>query len=271
MKTLSKTSAILLATMAILLHSPRFATKASAVEPQKMNVVLLGDSNLSTGGDDCTGERSWSKWFKELFQPKTCVSYARSGATWTNNALTKHDTKENIARVGNSNVIYNQVNRFDEAYKNGTQPEPSLIIVACGTNDAWFQSQRPQMYAETTDKIFKLPLQDLLMKKVNQVTTLAESVRYNCEILRYHFPDARILLLTPLQSVQGTEAKIQKVGDVIEDCGKHMGIDVIRLDKICPIKAADERIKKHYTIDGTHTSVEGAKMVGEKIAELLKN
>ena len=84
-----------------------------------MNVVLLGDSNLSTGGDDCTGERSWSKWFKELFQPKTCVSYARSGATWTNNALTKHDTKENIARVGNSNVIYNQVNRFDEAYKNG--------------------------------------------------------------------------------------------------------------------------------------------------------
>ena len=26
------------------------------------NVVLLGDSNLQIGGDDCTGESSWSKW-----------------------------------------------------------------------------------------------------------------------------------------------------------------------------------------------------------------
>lgn len=246
------------------------SAQSMAQDHGKMNVVLLGDSNTSNGGDDCTGERSWSKWFKEAFAPKTCISYARSGATWTNNALTRLDMEENVRVVTHSNVIYNQVSRFKAAYKDGTQPEPSLIIIACGTNDAWFENKRPEMYSLSVSKVFKTSLQDLLMKKVNQVTSLAESVRYNCEILREAFPDARIVLLSPLQSVHAGEAKIQKVGDVIEQCGEKLGVTVIRQDKVCCVKFAEERMKKHYTTDGTHTNAEGAKIIGQQIAELLK-
>ncbi|MCR5069570.1 MAG: SGNH/GDSL hydrolase family protein [Prevotella sp.] len=246
------------------------AVLACAQDHAKMNVVILGDANTALGGDDCTGERGWTKWFKEAFAPATCISYARAGATWTNNALTKRNTEEKVNVVGNSNVIYNQVNRLKDIYKAGEQPEPSLIIVACGTYDAWFDSKRPEMFDMSASKAFKTSLQDLLMKKVHQVTSLSESVRYNCEILRDAFPDSRIVLVTPLQSVSAGEAKIKKVSDVIEDCGKRLSFTVIRLDKDGCVKFADERIKKHYTKEGNLTSVEGAKLTGELIAERLK-
>lgn len=257
-------------TALIMLCSPACIANVMAQDHSKMNVVLLGDSNTSIGGDSCTLDRGWSKWFKEDFAPKTCISYARSGATWTNNALTKKNIEENVQKLSNNNVIYNQVSRFMEAYKSGKQPEPSLIIIACGTNDAWFESQRPEIYNMSVSKAFKSTLQELMMKKVNQVTSLAESVRYNCEILRESFPDARIVLLTPLQSVHAGEEKIKKVGDVIEECGKRLDITVIRQDKVGCVKFTDERIKKHYTTDGTHTSVLGAKTNGKLIADLLK-
>lgn len=270
MKTINKNSLLRALMMLCLLCSPACITNVMAQDHSKMNVVLLGDSNTSIGGDSCNKERGWSKWFKEAYAPKTCISYARSGATWTNNALTKKNIEENVAKLSDNNVIYNQVSRFMEAYKSGKQPEPSLIIIACGTNDAWFESQRPEIYSMNAAKAFKSSLHDLMMKKVHQVTSLAESVRYNCEILRESFPDARIVLLTPLQSTHAGEAKIKKVGDVIEDCGKRLGVTVIRQDEVCCVKFVEERIKKHYTTDGTHTSVLGAQKNGELIADLLK-
>ena len=87
----------------------------SAVPHPTLHVVLLGDSNTWIGGDDCDKERGWNTWFKQLFQPASCKSYARSGATWTNTKVTKRNPKENIGNLGNDNVIYNQVVRLIDA------------------------------------------------------------------------------------------------------------------------------------------------------------
>lgn len=233
------------------------------------NVVIMGDSNAALGGDSCTVDRGWTKWYREAAKPVTCISYARIGATWTNNALTRLNITENKRGAGNNNVIYNQVSRFKEAYKNGDQPEPALIIIAAGTCDAWFESQRPEMYSLTVDKAFKTSLQDLMMKKVNQVTSLAESIRFNCEILRESFPDSRIVLLTPVETTVAGEARNQKVSNIIEECAKRLDVEVIRLDKVCNIKCNEERIKKHYTVDGSNTSVVGAQLIAERVFELL--
>ena len=34
-----------------------------------INVVILGDSNTSIGGDACDNPRGWNKWFKDKFAP----------------------------------------------------------------------------------------------------------------------------------------------------------------------------------------------------------
>ena len=83
---------------------------------QQLHIAILGDSNTWLGGDECDNQKGWNKWFKDILQPASCRSYARSGATWTHTTKTKRDTKENIGKLGKDNVIFNQVMRLKEAY-----------------------------------------------------------------------------------------------------------------------------------------------------------
>lgn len=230
-----------------------------------LHVVILGDSNTWLGGDDCNKPQGWNKWFCDAFQPASCRSYARSGATWTNTPQTRRNTQENIGILGNDNVIYNQICRLEEAIFNGSQPTPQLILILAGTNDAWFLKSRPKALSMTADMAFTADRQRFSKRAANEIVTLAESVRYGCELLMNICPDAQIILLTPFQSVQ-TGNTIFKVSNLIADCGQRMGLSVIRLDRQSGIYAAREKNKHYLTTDGTHTSELGARRVGSLIA-----
>lgn len=235
-----------------------------------MNVVILGDSNTSIGGDNCDNPKGWNKWFKDRFAPATCRSYARSGATWTNTPQTRHDVRENTGKLSNNNVIYNQINRLREACKSGGQPEPDLIIIAAGTNDAWFASSRPKAFSNTAEQAFARTDGFITARRVGEVLSLAESVRYGCEMLMESFPDAQIILLTPPQSVQADAALLRRAGDIIEECARRMSLCVIRQDFTSGIYRAREKRSFKYTYDGTHTSEEGARRNGYFIANQVK-
>lgn len=234
---------------------------------EHLHVVILGDSNTWIGGDDCNQPQGWNKWFNDVFQPASCKSYARSGATWTNTSETRRNTQENIEILGDDNVIYNQICRLQEAIDSGVQPRPQLILIMAGTNDAWFQKARPLVFAKTANEAFATDTDTLMARPVCQIQTLAESVRYGCERLKATWPEARIILLTPLQSVAAGPANITKAGDFIEACGQLLGISVIRLDKNGGIDATQEKRQHRLTTDGTHTSELGARQIGRFLAK----
>ena len=131
-----------------------------------------------------------------------------------------------------------------------------------GTNDAWFQKERPEVFSATAEEAFAID--NIRQRRASQNLTLAESVRYGCETLKAVCPWARIILITPIQSSVIKKAYINKVGNIIEDCGKLMGISVIRMD---------QRI--FGMTDGIHTSERGAKEMGtilaKQIATLVNN
>lgn len=228
------------------------------------DVVLLGDSNTWLGGDDCSGERGWSKWFADIYRPASIRSYARSGATWTNTPSTLCTLTENIEVLGNNNVIYNQVCRLKYEHASGRQPSPEIIIISAGTNDAWFAEHRPQAMTRKGDTY--LSTTDFLNSSPSEVLTLQESVMMCCEMLREAFPEVKIVLLTPLQTVKVDNAKITMTGDLIEECARINGCRVIRQDKDSPVRSDAEKVKKVNTYDGTHTSKRGAQSNGELIA-----
>ena len=262
---------ILMLWMLAALHSTGQAQSLGAESTaHRYNVVMLGDSNTWLGGDDCSKENGWSKWFREAFKPATCVSYARSGATWTNTVRTKDNTTENSGVITDDNVIYNQVKRLRQAWKAGTQPAPDLIIILAGTNDAWFAKKRPGALTMTAAQAFA----DKSLTTAtppSKVLTLAKAVRHNVMILKTLFPNARIVLLTPMQSTSISRDKITITGNIIEDCAKSLGVSVIRLDPNKFIDPQRERTHKEHTTDGTHTNKEGAKLIGMEVAAKIRN
>ncbi|MBQ0022180.1 MAG: SGNH/GDSL hydrolase family protein [Prevotellaceae bacterium] len=254
----------------IMLPLLTIACQLNAEEtPDTMNVAILGDSNTWLGGDNCNQPKGWNTWFVKNFNPQSCQSYARSGATWTNTTSTFLNTEENVGVLTDNNVIYNQVMRLHQAVSDGLQPEPHLIIIAAGTNDAWFEAKRPAAFS-TEGNLFDASPSDICAMLPNRVLTLQSAVIHNCRLLQSHYPNARIVLLTPLQTTAVSLAKIQQTGDLIEDCGKHLGLCVIRQDRDCVVNREQETRKRTNTYDGTHTNENGAKQNGKIIADKIK-
>ena len=243
-------------------------TVSAIAQHERINVVILGDSNTSIGGDSCNKPQGWTMYFKETFAPASCISYARSGATWTNTASTKYNTKEITGLLSDDNVIYNQVNRLEEEFKQGRQVIPELIIIAAGTNDAWFDKARPQRFSKTVQEAFRAPY-PISGMKVTSVTSLALSVRYDCERLMESFPEAQIVLLTPMQSTDIDPATLKQTADIIDAVGHHMGLSVIRQDEESCVYSLREKKRTTFTRDGTHTVPAGARRNGIALAHRI--
>lgn len=229
-------------------------------------IAFLGDSNTWLGSDDCTDSHGWTYWFAKNYKPTSVRSYARSGATWTNTSNTCANTQENIGKLGDNNVIYNQVLRINAAKSR----KPDIIFISAGTNDMWFLDKRPQALSLTVDQAWAKTDNEVLALKPSNVTSLAMAVRYNVLLLRKANPKAKIILLTPMQTVEVDDNRIEQAGNIIEQCGKKLGCHVIRLDKKSKVVSQQEKSCKVYTSDGTHTSLKGAKANGILISNALK-
>lgn len=261
-------SSLVLLVMSMLCSNENLTTGGLKTQSHaNLHVVILGDSNSSIGGDSCNLAPGWTKWFNEAFAPASCRSYARSGATWTNTPRTVRNEKEITGKLSDNNVIYNQVCRLLTACQAGLQPSPDLIVIAAGTNDAWFLKRRPQ----ALQQIVVTDTAALVARKPSQILTLTEAVTYNCLLLIRHFPDACIVLLTPLQCTATSAERIRTTGDIISRCGRELSLPVIRQDSICCISRADEMVQHRYTVDGIHTNAAGAEINGHLIATKIES
>lgn len=209
-----------------------------------MHIVLLGDSNTFLGGDECDKPEGWNKWFKDLAEPLSCRSYARSGATWTHTANTVYDIEEYTGVLSDNNVIYNQINRLKEVYQTGRQPKPDLLIIMAGTNDLWFADKRPD--------------------------ALSKWIAYDMECLRTTFPQTRVVLVTPPPFVKVGMDKQHRAADEIETCARKLRLGVVRLDRANDVFRTSDMIQKGYSKDGVHTTIAGAKVLGKYIYEQVK-
>nr|WP_311148039.1 SGNH/GDSL hydrolase family protein [Prevotella pallens] len=240
-------------------------TNSSTNSLANKNVVFLGDSNLWTGGKDNSNPRSWSFWFCKEFSIKNSMNYARSGATWSHTKNTKRDIFSYEEKLSDNNVVLNQVLRLIKDTKELRCSKPDYIFVMAGTNDAWFQNKRPQLFSESVQDVFTLK-----NKKHQQALSLARTVKLDCELLQKNFPKSKIILVTPMFTTQASTNLISKVSDVISACGEYLNINVIRLDTMNLINPPQERNKLTYTLDGTHTNPSGAERVGDYIAKKIK-
>ena len=241
---------------------------------KRANIVLLGDSITWLGGDTCDGQaghdgQGWSQYFKNILNPLSIRSYARSGASWSHTANTVYDITENTGNMSDDNVIYNQINRLIAAVNGGTQAIPDIIIIAAGTNDAWYSSLRPDAVSVSAATEFANTDSYITSQAVGTLTSIAAAMRYDIEMLKTNYPNAQIIVTTPLQATKFTLAKCFEVGTIIRECAEYLSVECIDQGKKAGIYRAQEKTAFLFTYDGAHTSELGAKMVGQFLSRMV--
>ena len=226
-------------------------------------IALLGDSMTWIGGDSCEKPEGWSHYLKEQFPKSEIDVYARSGATWTNAVGTKGDPEAYSKVIDDENVIYNQVSRLIYSAEKDPGKRPDLIIIYAGANDAWFEKKRPGIYGSKT-----VP-EDISKCRPSDFTTLVSSIELGVRRLQQAFPEALIVLVSPIEMAQTTPERIARVGDTIEKTGERLGVEVLRADRNVPVRHSEEKQKRRYTSDGAHTNPQGARLIADYIINAI--
>lgn len=234
--------------------------------------VIMGDSITWVGNDDLSGVEGWTHYFKDWFNFKSIRSYARSGATWSCTADTEYNIVENTGSLAPNNVCYNQMNRLLHDIEEGTQETPDYIIVALGTNDAWYRhSASAEGGVDVVKELFNNATNYEQDVPINTCLTVAMAIRYFSDMVANNLSNTQVILLTPLQSSSISYDNIISIGDIIEECAKYCSYPVIRQDKECGVYRIQEARGFVNTKDGTHLSSIGAEKVGNYLAQKIKN
>lgn len=231
------------------------------------SVAFLGDSNTWIGGDDCSNANAWSFHLIKNLMPTSYRSYARSGATWTNNATTLPDVRHYSEIIDDNNVIYNQCLRLIQDIDKKLFPVPDFIFISAGTNDAWFSDRRPDIWKLTPEQVKNLPL--TAVSKPSDATSLAASVHLCLMMLRQHCPTSRIIIVAPPYTVKTTKKEIERVADTLQQIALLAGTGCVRIERICGIDPDLEAKSFSLTTDGTHTSQQGAWQIAKCVYNYL--
>lgn len=240
------------------------AASAAAISPRGKRAALLGDSMTWIGGSDCDRPCGWTATFREEAGCSAIDVYARSGATWTNTAATRVDTEFYSELLHDDNVVFNQAQRLINAVHADSLLRPDIIILYAGANDAWFASRRPGLF--NCEESYVAP-----DDAPSSATTLAGSVTLVCSRLNRAFPDATLLLVTPVEMAQAPAARTARVAEIIDSVGRSMDVAVVRADTLSGISRLNElREPRRHTTDGAHTNAAGAVAISRCILSALR-
>ena len=229
-------------------------------------ILILGDSITALD----MGNTGWVKYFSNTVEPSIKINVAVAGATWKDKVVNQaYDGNPQPSTEGN--VIGNQVQKVinEKNSNNNDYKDFDIIIIAAGTNDTPAEEidtvENEFISNYNTDNYTIVPLEN-----VNRMT-FAGAMRYTYEKLNELYPNAKIVVCTPLQECMESFDSIYKKGKLIEYIASRLSIICWNL-RDCGILNIYERPGEDCRdlIDGIHPNASGAKKIGEYISREFK-
>lgn len=224
-------------------------------------ILTIGDSITAIEAGSANYDRSWKKYFSEIFEPSLLVSTAVPGATWCDNADTVYNGTPSNADAVN-NTIGNQVQKVVNAVNAGWSEFESfdMIIIAGGINDNDNGTSVTDDVIESNFHSGTTPITNL---STLDRTTWTGAMRYTVDTLRGLYPDAKIFICTPIQATGKRYVEALTKGEAIKKIALRLGATLINslecgvYDMTCPSKGQEGDFN-----DGLHLSPQGAKKLG---------
>lgn len=242
--------------------------------------------NFGVDGDSITAGNQWSfhvfdklgmathsnvavgsaVWYKRTVKtPQGSVStqdygdpdFAGISDGWTET----EDAAELQRRVNNCAVVHTQ--QYISKVKSGEFPVPDIFAFALGTNDD------ADFFGDPEKALMKKTLEDV------NLFTEAGAMRWCIQRITEEFPEARIFVLTPLQSADPElNAKNEKsIENVMKKIAGGMSVQLIDCYHNCGIceKFETKGGEGRYLRDGLHPKENGQAQQGAFAAKEIKN
>lgn len=232
----------------------------------EMNIAVLGDS-ISDVESDENGYGMWIDKFRSLASPKSFTDYAVGGAVWTFSSNTQSvSTRSEMTASNANNCIGNQFNRLKASVDNNTIATPDLIFILAGSNDA-FQNKT----VGTPSTVFETDTAQ--SSDITTLTNLCASVRYVVDKINAEYPNARIVLMTPIAfGGHASEfARLTPIRSAIQECAEYLGIYCIDGAKTGITFHREHLGRKYLISDLAHLTKLGGDLVGKFIFDELSN
>ena len=221
------------------------------------NLLVLGDSITALG----TSDRGWLKYFNEIQPINIIANTAVNGAVITDNDNTVLDGNPTSTNQ-DSNTLSNQVQKI----LNNNYQTPDFIVIAIGVNGGIYASESnvKNAWFDTNGDI--IPLTNVNRK------SYAGAYRYALQTLQNKYPNIPIFCCSPTQ----TKFSLRKPEEIVQwnvslhNICNYNSCTVVdtNLCGICGVFETDGVGRN--LIDGLHPNANGAKLIGEYNANIIK-
>ena len=261
---------------------PEYLPAISAEEKwANKKILILGDSITSL-----TGSYGWTTYFKEYVKAKKVVNIAVSGATW-------RDREPNQVYDGNpkpstnGNVIGNQLQKAINEKEKGNVDfkDFDVVIIAAGTNDSYDSTietnesvEKQFVSAYGAGKYTVVPIEEVDRQ------TFAGIMRYTYQKLQETYPNAQMVICSPIQECYESYTSIYNKGEHFRYIASRLSVEFwnTRDCGICNLyesptdtidyddPSGEESTVKRDLTDGIHPSESGAKKIATYNASCFK-
>lgn len=260
------------------------------------NIYCLGDSITHLDG-------SWAFRLADLIGANNVYNIARGGAMWKdwyntivydrscpiwNNGfvhIISDDGKtESYPSNGDMNcnaipsnsdycTISNEIRFMDRLISEFGRPSPDIIVIACGTNDT------NESAKEYSDEEFENVVNTKLdAMTVDQKCTISGGIRWCIETLMSKYPNAEVMVATPIQSnFSSKKPYYKRINTWLKKFAEYYSVKVIDAYSECGITSAFEKDEDdanttgRYLIDGIHPNASGNKLMADYYAKQIKH
>ena len=207
--------------MEVFITAQNSTTRIKAIENTLTDNGITSDGkvniedNICLFGDSITADADWwTKYLLEYVNFGGFYNYARSGATWSHLAGTVYNITDTGGVTDANNVIWNQINKF---IADNNANIPDVFYILAGTNDY----SRPVGDPSTVfDGVAMNP-------DPATHTTLSSAFRFCIDLLASTFPEARIIVSTPITRAIANDIVTPVVAETIKECAGHCGAYVV--------------------------------------------
>ena len=220
-------------------------------------LIVLGDSITALG----TTDRGWLKYFNQIQPINIIANTAVNGAVIRDNNNTVLDGNPREDNQDN-NTLANQVQKI----LNNNYQTPDFIVIAIGVNGGIYASESDVKNAWFDSNGDIIPLENVNRK------SYAGAYRYALQTLQNKYPNVPIFCCSPTQtrfSLRKPEEIVQWNVNLHNICN-YNSCTVVNTN-LCGICGAFETDGEgRDLIDGLHPNANGAKLIGEYNANIIK-